>query len=134
VGAASAAAYPQQRPTQQLARTDNRDRHHQHETQEQHLKLRQRRDTRENSENQQQPVVAQAHPPDQQPDHQQPLHGLEGVGGQPVTGKRGPRVRCLCGGREPLCAAIASELSGDQTGDHHGTRGREHRGQAQHHN
>ena len=112
------AAQPQHRPPQKLPRAGHGDGDDQHRTQQYHLELGQRRDARYASEGDQQSVVAQPHPPDQQPDQQQPLGGLQRVRRQPVTGQRRPQRCRLRQRRHHLCASITSELARDQPGEH----------------
>ena len=114
----------------QLTRADRRDRNRQHDAQQQDLELRQG-DTGDDTEREQQAVVAQPHPPHQQPDHQEPVDGFEGVWRQPVPEQRRPHTRCLRCGGESLCASVTSEFAGDEAGNDDPAGGRQHDGYAQ---
>jgi hypothetical protein len=122
---------PQHRPAHQRPRTHHCHRQRQHNAQQENLELRQGGDVHDNTEREQQAVVTQPDPPDQQPDHKQPLDRFEGVGRQPVSEQRRPHTRRLRRGGQSLCAPVAAEFAGDEGGNDDRTGGGQHGGYTQ---
>ena len=114
----------------QLTRADRRDRNRQHDAQQQDLELRQG-DTGDDTEREQQAVVAQPHPPHQQPNHQEPVDRVRGCMASASARTASSTHRCLRGGGESLCAPVTSEFAGDETGNDDPAGGCQHSGYAQ---